>query len=155
MKDLVKFFTIHSSNRLYRKDDSSRFLKDLFIILTAPVIYLQIIPALLLDVFVTIYQKICFPIYDIPPVDRSKYISFDRHKLNFLSPIKKINCLYCKYFNGVMSYVREVAARTEVFWCPLKNKFRESPHQYYNNFADRGEPREFDIRYNNFKEGPE
>ena len=32
-------------------------------IITAPVIYAMIIPALVMDLFVTIYQAVCFPVY--------------------------------------------------------------------------------------------
>jgi hypothetical protein len=35
-------------------------------ILTAPVICVGFIPLLLLDLFVTIYQAVCFPVYGIP-----------------------------------------------------------------------------------------
>lgn len=35
------------------------------VVLSAPVIYSVILPLVLLDVFVTLYQAICFPIYGI------------------------------------------------------------------------------------------
>ena len=35
------------------------------VIITAPVIYSLIVPLLLLDLFVTVYQAICFPVYGI------------------------------------------------------------------------------------------
>ncbi|EQC47518.1 hypothetical protein [Bacteriovorax sp. Seq25_V] len=123
-------------------------VRDLLFFLTAPVIYLQVLPALLIDVFVTIYQKICFPIYGIPLVERKDYVKFDRHLIKFLNPIQKLNCLYCRYFNGVIAYVKEVAARTEVFWCPLRNLKRVGEHEYYKNFAHRDDHNEFRKRYN-------
>ena len=50
-----------------------RFLlrSRLLVILSAPVIYAGWIPFLLIDLFVTTYQAICFPIYRIPKVKRS------------------------------------------------------------------------------------
>ena len=123
------------------------FNKKLLMILTAPVIYLQIFPAVILDVFVTIYQWVCFPVYGLDLVDRSQYIRFDRHHIKFLGPLEKINCLYCTYFNGVISYVREVAARTEKVWCPLKNLFRKDTHRYYRDFAERGNEDDFRNKY--------
>ena len=41
-------------------------------ILTAPVIYSLIIPLVLLDLFVTIYQWVCFPVYGIPKAERAR-----------------------------------------------------------------------------------
>jgi hypothetical protein len=31
-----------------------------------------------------------------------------------------VNCVYCGYFNGLIAYVQEIAARTEQFWLPHK-----------------------------------
>mgnify|MGYP001773935469 CR=1 FL=1 len=64
-------------------------------IVTAPVIYSLIIPFVLLDIFVTIYQRICFPVYGIPKVDRKAYIAVDRHKLTYLNFMQKLNCPMC------------------------------------------------------------
>ncbi|MCH9740876.1 MAG: hypothetical protein K0U38_08570 [Epsilonproteobacteria bacterium] len=60
---------------------------------------------------------------------RSDYVVLDRYNLFYLDKVEKINCLYCEYFNGVIGYVREIAARTEQFWCPIK-------HSRYNRFFD-------------------
>jgi len=109
-------------------------------ILTVPVIWGCIVPALFMDLVVTIYQTICFPIYKIPKVSRKKHIILDRHSLAYLNLIEKINCLYCGYFNGLMSYIREVAARTEQYWCPIKHARRVSSiHSRYKYFFDYGD----------------
>lgn len=34
--------------------------------------------------------------------------------------MEKVNCVYCSYFNGLMSYLREIAGRTEQYWCPIR-----------------------------------
>ena len=36
---------------------------SLLTILTAPIIYAGIVPLLLMDLFVTVYQAVCFPVY--------------------------------------------------------------------------------------------
>ena len=82
-------------------------------ILSAPVIYAMIIPFALLDLCVTIYQWVCFPLYRISRVERRKYIVVDRHQLKYLNTIERFNCIYCGYVNGLVSYVREIVARTE------------------------------------------
>ena len=112
----------------------------LLVALTAPVIYLGWIPFLLMDLFVTIYQAICFPVYRIPKVRRSDYLIFDREDLPYLNVIEKVNCFYCSYGNGVAAYTREVAARTEQYWCPIKHARRiKAAHEHYPNFFDFGD----------------
>ena len=119
-----------------------RFLirSRLLVILSAPVIYAGWIPFLLMDFFVTIYQSVCFPIYRIPKVNRAEYLVFDREDLPYLNLIEKFNCFYCSYGNGVAAYTREVAARTEQYWCPIKHARRvRAAHQHYPKFFDHGD----------------
>lgn len=104
---------------------------------TTPIIYAMIVPAVLMDLMATIYQRLCFPIYGIEIVSRKSYMQFDRHLLPALKWYQRINCEYCAYFNGVMSYVAEIAARTEEYWCPIKHQKRPvHPHRYYARFSD-------------------
>jgi hypothetical protein len=120
----------------------SRYIRDAnpLIVLTAPVIYSLIVPVALLDLFVMIYQAICFPVYKIPKVRRRDYLVFDRHHLAYLNILEKINCAYCSYANGVIAFAREVASRTEVYWCPIKHARRVlGPHPHYQGFADFGD----------------
>jgi len=112
----------------------------LLVALTAPIIYAGLIPFLLMDIFVTVYQTICFPVYRIPRVRRSDYLVFDRQDLPCLNIIEKINCFYCSYGNGVAAYTREVAARTEQYWCPIKHARQvKAAHEHYPKFADFGD----------------
>jgi len=102
--------------------------------LTAPVIYGMIVPAVILDLSVTLYQAVCFPIYGIPRVRRSDYIVIDRHRLPYLNTLQKLNCIYCGYFNGLIDYVREIASRAEQFWCPIRHARRVKgvPTRYWH-----------------------
>ncbi len=110
------------------------------VILTAPVIYAGVVPFLLLDLFVTVYQTVCFPIYGIAKVKRANYLVFDRHHLAYLNALEKLNCAYCSYANGLIAYVREIAARTEQYWCPIKHARRVvGTHARYALFDDYGE----------------
>jgi hypothetical protein len=123
-----------------------RFLRRtrVLVALTAPVIYLGWIPFLLMDLFVTLYQSVCFPVYRIPKVRRSDYIVFDREGLPYLNIIEKFNCFYCSYGNGVAAYTREVAARTEQYWCPIKHARRiTAAHDRYPAFFDYGDAEAF------------
>ena len=108
--------------------------------LTAPVIYSLIVPIALLDLWISTYQGVCFPIYGISHVRRSAYIVIDRHHLAYLNGIEKLNCVYCGYANGVLAYVREVAGRTEQYWCPIRHAKRvRSPHPHYHEFVEFGD----------------
>lgn len=108
--------------------------------LTAPVIYAVFFPMVLLDVAVTLYQTICFPVYGIARVKRSDYFVFDRSHLAYLNLLEKFNCAYCSYGNGLMAYAREVVARTEQYWCPIKHARKiMAAHPYYTGFVDFGD----------------
>ncbi|MFU8818704.1 MAG: hypothetical protein ACNA74_03155 [Desulfurivibrio sp.] len=113
-------------------------------LLTVPLIWACLLPALLIDLAVTIFHAVCFPVYGIPKVRRGDYIVIDRHSLSYLNVIEKINCAYCGYFNGLIAYIREIAARTEQYWCPIKHARRlGSFHSRYNRFLEYGDAEGF------------
>lgn len=109
-------------------------------LLVAPVIYSLLVPFVLLDVWLWLYQSICFPIYGIAKVDRSRYILLDRGQLRYLNVIERFNCDYCGYANGLIAYAREVASRTEQYFCPIKHAHRcIGSHKRYHEFLDFGD----------------
>jgi len=113
-------------------------------LLSVPIIWSVLIPAVILDGFVSLYQWICFPIYKITKVKRSDYIIIDRHRLAYLNSIEKLNCLYCSYFNGLMGYISEIAGRTEQYWCPIRHATRvKFMHNNYKKFFDYGDSENF------------
>lgn len=110
------------------------------VLITAPVIYSLLIPFALLDLFVTVYQAVCFPVYGIPKVRRADHIRVDRQHLAYLNALQKLNCMYCGYCNGLLSYVREIAGRTEAYWCPIKHAARvDGVHAHYGSFLEYGD----------------
>lgn len=112
----------------------------LLVALTAPVIYSLIVPFVILDLFVTVFHAVCFPVYGIAKVRRADHFVIDRHLLAYLNPMEKLNCLYCSYGNGLISYVREIAARTEKYWCPIKHsRTTTDPHALHGAFLDYGD----------------
>jgi hypothetical protein len=144
--------------RIHRelKTRATRYLIDAnpLVILSAPVIYSLIVPIALVDIWVMAYQAICFPIYKIPKVRRRDYLMFDRHHLAYLNIIEKFNCAYCSYANGAIAFVREVAARTEVYWCPIKHARRIlGPHPHYQGFADFGDAEGFRAKLKEMRGG--
>jgi hypothetical protein len=109
-------------------------------LLVAPAIYSLIVPIALLDAFLWFYQAACFPVYRIAKVHRDRYVVLDRRHLEYLNWIERFNCEYCSYANGVIAYAREVASRTEQYFCPIKHASRcAGPHDRYHEFADFGD----------------
>ena len=144
--------------RLHReiKVGLARYIREAkpLVVLTAPVIYSMIVPIFLLDVAVMAYQAICFPAYGIPKVSRRDYLVFDRHHLAYLNALEKINCAYCSYANGTVAFMREVASRTEIYWCPIKHARRVlGPHPHYHGFADFGDAEGYRAKLAQLKDG--
>ena len=115
-------------------------------VISAPFIYAMVVPFVVLDLFLVVYQSVCFPLYGIPKVRRSRFIAIDRHRLSYLNSIEKFNCVYCGYVTGLVAYVREIVARTEQYWCPIKHARKVlDPHRRYARFADFGDSEEFEL----------
>lgn len=148
-----EFFYKVKGKRIYFEEEAKKYQKTFAIkageyiskaslanLITVPFIWSCIIPAVLLDLSVSLYQFICFKIYNIPKVKRSKYMIIDRRQLKYLNIIEKINCFYCEYFNGLIAYIQEIAARTEQYWCPIKHARRlTTMHSRYYKFLEYGE----------------
>lgn len=117
------------------------------VLLTVPLIYACAIPFLLLDLSVTFYQAVCFPIFGVPKVRRREYLIFDRARLAYLNAIEKAGCVYCSYANGLLAYIAEIAARTEQRFCPIKHAHAlVQPHSRYRHFLPYGDARAYRAR---------
>ena len=113
-------------------------------LLTSPLIYGMIIPAILLDVILFLYQYIIFRIYKFEFLKRSDYIIFDHQYLGYLNLFEKLNCMYCSYFNGLMQYAAAIASRTELYFCPIKHAKKVAyKHDYYDEFFSYGDEAEY------------
>src|SRR5690606_26877042 len=114
---------------------------------SAPFIYALIVPLVFLDLLLTLYQAVCFRLYRIPRVPRERYIVIDRHQLGYLNILERLNCAYCGYANGLLAYAREIAARTEQYWCPIKHARRVlGSHARYARFLDYGDATDYETR---------
>jgi len=124
-----------------------------FAIVTAPFIYVCIIPFALTDLFVSLYQAVCFPVYGIPKARRKDYIAIDRNKLRYLNALEGLNCTYCSYANGLLAYVVEIAGRTEQHWCPIKHARRiQHAHDRYSHFLPYGDASAYRERIDNVRD---
>ncbi len=112
-----------------------------------PAVYGLIVPLAILDLGVYLFQIVCFSAWGMARVKRSDHIIVDRHRLAYLNGIEKLNCAYCGYANGVIAYARDVAGRSEQYWCPIKHALRvRMPHQRYRGFVDYGDGDGFRLR---------
>jgi len=119
-----------------------RFLRESGFLeaITSPFIYSLVVPLALLDLFMLVFQQVCFRIYRIPILRRDRFIVMDRQKLGYLNGLEKLNCIYCGYATGVIALAREVAARTEQYWCPIKHaRGARPPHDRHRDFIDYGD----------------
>ena len=120
--------------------------------LSVPFIWLPLIFLILTDLVTAVYQAVCFPLYGLEKVKRSTYILVrDRNKLAYLEPMEKVNCMYCGYANGLLLYLKEIAGRTEKYWCGVmhENKpgFKVQASQVEQDFARFGDEAEFKKKY--------
>ena len=121
-------------------------------LITGPIIYAMIFPLMMLDICVSFYQWACFPIYGITRVRRADYIVFDRRHLGYLNFIEKFHCTYCEYGNGLMSYMAEILARTEEYFCPIKHAHKIlGTHTRYNRFLDYGDAADYEAKLEEYR----
>ena len=121
-------------------------------LLTGPIIYFMLIPMVLLDLTVTVYQAACFPIYKIAKVQCSNYIVFDRHALGYLNFYERLHCEYCAYANGLLAFCTEIIARTEAYFCPIKHARKVlGTHARYRHFLEYGDAGDYHKRLEKFR----
>ena len=103
----------------------------------APVNSSLILPLILVDIGVGLYQAVRIQAYGIARVRRADYIVFDRQHLAYLNWIKPMNRLFCAYANGLVGYVCEISSRTEQYLCPIKHALNvHDPHKRYYQFLE-------------------
>ena len=123
-------------------------------LITGPIIYAMVFPLMMLDLCVSLYQWICFPVYGVAKVKRSDYIVFDRHQLHYLNFIEKFHCTYCEYGNGLMSYMAEILARTEEYFCPIKHAHKVlGTHARYKRFLNYGDAADYAAKLEAYRVG--
>lgn len=121
-------------------------------LITGPIIYGMIVPLLMVDLCVSFYQAVCFPIYRVKKVRRADYIIFDRHHLEYLNFVEKFHCTYCAYGAGLIAYVTEIIAKTEQYFCPIKHARKIlGTHSCHSHFLDYGAAEDFENKLEQFR----
>ena len=113
--------------------------------LSMPFVYFLIVPVIFFDILLEVYHNVCFRLYGIPLVERSKYIKIDRHKLSYLSYFDKFNCAYCGYVGGFIQYTQEIFWKTEEYWCGIKHASDDEfiEPEYHQDFIDYGDEEKY------------
>jgi hypothetical protein len=123
-------------------------------LITGPIIYGMFVPMAILDLLISFYQAVCFPIYGIAKVTRADYFVYDRRHLEYLNFIEKFHCTYCAYGNGLMAYATEILARTEEYFCPIKHARKIlGTHAHYSRFLEYGDAADYEARLEKFRVG--
>jgi hypothetical protein len=123
------------------------------LVVMGPLMYLMIVPLMLMDACMAVFQSVIFSYYRIPKVTRSDYVIIDRNRLEYLNHFEKLNCAYCGYANGLIAYVREILARTEKHWCPIRHAQRtRRAHSQYGAFLDYGDAEAYRAKYEEIRE---
>jgi hypothetical protein len=137
----------------YKNINRTSFLRFILNCLTMPIIWAPLPFLAILDIMMEIYHRVCFPVYGIEYVKRSEYIQvLDRSKLQYLHVFEKLGCMYCGYVNGCLLYMKEIAGRTEYYWCGImhanKSGFKPQPNQ--DKFARYNDEDDFDDKFNGY-----
>ena len=119
-------------------------------IISSPIIWAMIIPIVLCDICIEIYHRICFPLYGIAYLKRSRYIRIlDRRKLPYLKWYEKLGCMYCGYVNGWLHYASVIAGKTESYFCAIAHLEVRGyiPSEHEKSFAKYGDTAALRRRY--------
>jgi hypothetical protein len=120
--------------------------------LTGPLIYGLILPLAILDLFVTLFQALCFPVYGIARARRTDYILMDRRHLGYLNWFERFHCSYCAYANGLLAYAGEIASRTEQYFCPIKHAHRTlGASARYERYLAYGDAADYHARLEEYR----
>lgn len=120
--------------------------------ITAPIIYGMVLPLIVLDVCVSVYQATCFPIYGIAKVRRPDYIVIDRQYLGYLNFYERFHCTFCAYANGLIAYASEITEQTEQYFCPIKHAHKVlGTHSRYAHYLDYGDAADYHIKLEKFR----
>ena len=123
---------------------------NIYNVVAAPFIWSMIVPVVFADICIEIYHRICFPLFGIPYVDRSKYIRIiDRAKLPYLSWPERLGCAYCGYVNGWLHYASVIAGKTEHYFCAIAHLESRGyvPDDHEKDFVKYGDEAELHRRH--------
>lgn len=101
-------------------------------------IYSIILPIFILDISISIYQKIYFTALGIPKIDKKKYVVMERWNLSKLNLLQKLNCVYCEYANGILAFAKAVGNQTEIYSCAIKHQHALKEDNHEENFYTEG-----------------
>ncbi len=135
---------VEKYEKLMREKDfqiqlSPEALMTIRYIVSAPFIYGMLVPVLFLHFCLEIYHQVAFRLYGISLVNTREYFLCSVSKPRGKSIFTQFNCWYCSYFRNILNYSKEIAAQTELYWCPIKENSTISDHSEYHHFMEQTE----------------
>lgn len=113
---------------------SANFIYDFIAAISC---YSCIFPIVAIDIFIWQFQNIYFRTFDIPLIQRKKYVIVDRYTLGKLTFFQKFNCAYCEYSNGVIAYAKAVLNQMELYSCAIKHAHHPLGQEHQKEFYER------------------
>ena len=104
------------------------------VLLLTIVTYLALFIFAAMDMYAWIFQNTYFRAHKIPLINRDDYVRVDRHKLNKLTAVQKLNCIYCGYANGVVAYFKAVTNRMEKYSCAIMHARNSKAATHHKGF---------------------
>jgi hypothetical protein len=66
--------------------------------------------------------------------------------------VERFHCTYCEYANGLIAYLREITARTEEYFCPIKHAHKILGTQArYLRFLDYGDAEAYEAKLEQYR----
>ena len=120
-----------------QKDKRFRAKSIIFVPFAMFAVYWMVIPFMLLDLSLSLYQHVYFWYLGIPRIKRKDFFVYDRWELSKLSFWQKINCHYCDYINGLTAFAKAVANQTEIYNCAIKHSIKKMGQEHEVDFYER------------------
>lgn len=128
--------TINQNQAMVLAPDKKLHSNRILLPFATIVIYTMILPVVILDIAITVYQTVYFSIMGIPKIKKKEYIRMERWDLKKLTLWQKINCVYCEYANGVLAWAKAVGNQTEVYSCAIRHRHALKEHEHERKFYD-------------------
>lgn len=129
----------------YRKQGKKKIIRH---IISTPFIWAPLPFVMMLDLILEIYHQVGFRLYGLELVKRADYIQIvDRQKLQYLNLMQKLGCMYCGYVNGFLRYAKEVAGKTEEYWCGIMHEKIHPAEHLQRGFVQYNSKEAWEAKY--------
>ena len=98
---------------------------------------------ILLDLMLSCYHLLAYPLMGLEKVKKKQYFQLDRHKLAYLRRRERIYAIYTAYANGLFRFAKKLASDSEWYWCGIKHQkvpgyLPDKDQDRFMDFGDKG-----------------